>query len=113
MTPEEFLTARIAEDEAAAQAAIDDDGGEDEGFAGQYDRLVGTGHPLDFTPRFGEAAAQMICRFAIPARVLAECKAKRELLAIDNFYANTTGDEIVRALLLPYTYHPDFPSVHW
>jgi hypothetical protein len=94
MTPEEFLTARIAEDEAVARALIERD---------QWHGIHVDG---------ATEVAVHIERFN-PARVLIECKAKRELLAISEFYTTTTGTEIVRALVLPYTHHPDFPSVHW
>lgn len=77
----EFLLARITEDETVARAAIADDGGSDEGFSNQYDSLVGTHRrPLDFVPRVAEDAARLIVRFAVPARVLAECEAKRRIV---------------------------------
>lgn len=76
-----WLIGCITDDEDVARAAIADDGGADGGFANQYDALVGTyGRPLDFTPRFAEAAAVLITRFAVPARVLADCAAKRAII---------------------------------
>jgi hypothetical protein len=81
MTITEFLEARIAEDEALAQAAIEDDGGQDGGFEDAYDRLAGRCEgKLAFIPRFGDAAARMIV-WNTPRRVLAECEAKRTIIA--------------------------------
>lgn len=74
MTLTEFLLARIAEDEALARAAIDDDQGQDGGFEDAFDKLT-----TQFRPRFGEAAARMIV-WNTPRRVLAECAAKRAIL---------------------------------
>lgn len=119
----DFLLARIAEDEAVAKAAIEDDGGEDEGFSGQYGYLTGrTGSPLDHKPSFGDDAARLITRFAVPARVLAECKAKRQVVELYRGVskdARETRDELccageaylhdaLRVLALPYADHPDY-----
>jgi hypothetical protein len=105
MTLTDFLLARIAEDEAVARGAIADDGGSNEGFANQYDRMVGTyDRPLDWVPRIGEDAARLIARFAVPARVLAECEAKRRIVEL----ISSPGPQALRLLALPYADHPDY-----
>ena len=83
MTITEFLQARIAEDEAVAQAAIADDVGSDEGFSGQYESLVAPPSGVGLAQGgFGEAAALMIATYAVPSRVLAECEAKRRVVEL-------------------------------
>lgn len=109
----EFLAARIAEDEAVARDA--------EGlWADQYgphplpsehwaDRLVAT-------DVYSEVDA---CVAASPARVLAECEAKRRIVEMrTGAYDVWTSAEVhaidqhlaivLRALALPYRDHPDF-----
>ena len=82
MTLTDFLATRLDEDETTARAAIDDDRGEAGGFEDAFDRLTGrAGTPTDFVPRFGDAAARMITRYAVPARVLREVEAKRAIMA--------------------------------
>lgn len=81
MTLVEFLLARISEDEARARAAIEDDSGSDEGFSGQYAALIKPPSGVGMAQGgFGEAAARMIATYAVPARVLAECEAKRRIV---------------------------------
>jgi hypothetical protein len=81
MSLPEFLLARIAEDEEAARAAIADDSGSDEGFSGQYEALRTPPSGIGIAQGgFGDAAARMIATFAVPARVLAECEAKRRIV---------------------------------
>ena len=110
MTLEEFLLARVSEDEAAARAAIADDCGSDEGFTNQFQYLTRI-----CRPRFAEDAARMITRFAVPARVLAECEAKRRIveeyavtLRAGELMAYQTLDDVVRELALPHADHPDY-----
>jgi len=116
-----FLLARIAEDEATARAATEDDCGQDGGFEGAYELLTGRkGSPLDCVPRFGDAAAALILRTAVPRRVLRECEAKRRIVGaheqhpmqVDGFCRScgiTDGPcATLRALALPYADHPDY-----
>ncbi|HET7055733.1 MAG TPA: hypothetical protein VFI12_04670 [Thermomicrobiales bacterium] len=68
---------QLAEDDRVARAAIADDGGLDGGFENATwltdVRLI--------KPRFGDDAAAMIRRFAVPRRVLAEVERERRDLA--------------------------------
>jgi hypothetical protein len=123
----EFLPARIAEDEAAARALLDD----------LTAQLAYGYYPPDehgtFTPQrllraemwaqyAGQsrwrnfARGQHIARLAAPARVLAECEAKRRI--VDNMAAyvaivpsHPIADvalHTLRVLALPYADHPDY-----
>jgi len=112
----EFLLQRIAEDEALAQAASvpydqwDAVGSSD----GQVATVVGiTGH---VAPRPGLLTAQHIARHD-PARVLAECAAKRRIM--EECAPNVAKDWpfpdglnlsefVVAELVQPYADHPDF-----
>jgi hypothetical protein len=99
MTLTEFLLARIAEDEAAADQ--------------KHDSFI---DDLRLLETFGE------CKCGYPARVLAECEAKRQImeLARDAEEASErlgSADEYSRAaaykdavvlLALPYADHPDY-----
>jgi len=103
MTLPQFLHARIAEDESVARAAqqhAPSDGGQVGDLAATFD----------------------------PARVLAECEAKRRIIelayeatgydmTVDLERASDAradsdvafvGDRILKALALPYAHHPDF-----
>lgn len=81
MSITDFLNARIAEDEAVALAAVEDDGGSDEGFSGQYENLIRPPSGVGYAQGgFGDAAARMIATYAVPARILAECAAKRAVV---------------------------------
>jgi hypothetical protein len=71
-----FVRRCLDEDERVARAAIADDCGQDGGFE-DADWLTDRDLP---TTTFGDAAAAMIRRFAVPRRVLAEVEAKRQLL---------------------------------
>ena len=109
----EFLLARIAEDEAvAADANVDsakwwvDGPGERSGHWWIY----GTGQ------KFAErSTADHIARHD-PARVLAECEAKRRIVErASHDYRKYDGERIVelagytlRNLALPYADHPDY-----
>jgi hypothetical protein len=120
ITLTEFLLARIAEDEAMATAAVDGGGlnwtvqyggcriEDDLGSVVVYDE----GSPT-------EDEAAHIARWD-PARVLAECEAKRRIVKLHEI--DWRDDRIcglcernysfpcptVRALTLPYADHPDF-----
>jgi hypothetical protein len=131
MTPlTEFLTARIAEDEAAAQRLLNDLAAQ---IAGEY--TVDERGP--FTPSrllkaelwafyAGQsrwrnfARGQAIASLADPTRVLAECEAKRQIVAIfeghpgadprrDGHWNEYAGmNAMLVALALPYADHPDY-----
>lgn len=92
----EFLLARIAEDEAVALAA---DGGE-----------APTTHLLGFLA--GSALSEGDRLAVHPARVLAECEAKRRIVAdlTDSGQArlDIDGERIVAFLALPYADHPSW-----
>ena len=132
MTLTEFLLARIGEDEADARKAVDDDESwrhEGEGVLTQYS--VSGGHEissgwLSMGHRF--EAGDHIARHN-PARVLAECEAKRSIVAEHTRPGWTVtcprclGDQpelasgtawraapcpTLRALALPYADHPDY-----
>lgn len=104
----DFLLARIAEDEAAAQRA-----------AGHPYDIVGTpwGDPYDIVADDRSSRADHWLAVA-PARVLAECEAKRQiverctaLLRVEVWEYDDAPD-LVEAVLcdlaLPYADHPDY-----
>lgn len=130
MMVDEFLLARIAEDEAVARAATagpwhwDPPSGED--WPGSDESLMSSaldedGHALPVLYSWGYDASGIdgedgdrahIVRWD-PARVLAECKAKRRI--VENHQRHTPGErgygasrEAVRALASVYADHPDF-----
>jgi hypothetical protein len=101
MTPTgltEFLLARIAEDEATASAVIDIGAGERpiDGFP----RSLDLGSLATYSTE--EDQSQLAQRFD-PARVLADCDAKRLIMAIHSAYA-PIGDPV---------YAPDWSSDDW
>jgi len=106
VTITEFLEARIAEDEADARVAEEwaDDGPE------PYLRWIGEGNDrLVF--RLGKAGNH-VARWD-PARVLAECKAKRAILAMhetcdDVSYGDASTCPETRTLAAVYSTHPDY-----
>lgn len=114
----EFLEARIAEDDAAARAAIADDGGSDEGFAGQYEKLTQPPSGVGYAQGgFGEAAARLIATYAVPSRVLAECAAKRILVEdwkrvtaehYRAYWVDPPLAPVVAAFASVYKDHPDY-----
>jgi hypothetical protein len=157
LTLAEFLLARIAEDEAAARAAIDPDrpgthwrwvmdatdtpvadghlqGAQDDGESvslrtvEEYPTRNGWSLP-HFVVQSGEvhgAGGEHIARWD-PARVLAECEAKRRIIAevaaaidsLDSQIADLldappfttdfeTSDLLLRLLALPYAGHEDY-----
>lgn len=141
MTLTEFLLARIAEDEAVAQAAIEDDQGQTEGMEDSFDLLTGRadwfGAPT--LPKYADDIARLIVHTAVPARVLADCEAKRRVVELhdvlswttkhphnqrcamcaENEYADYDGSPLVdwpcptlRHLAGVYSDHPDY-QVEW
>jgi Family of unknown function (DUF6221) len=97
MTLTEFLTARLDEDEAAAQAAYDRPSG--------Y-RVVGTRETEDHFARWK------------PLRVLAEVDAKRRIVQVAQVIHGVKDGagislqresmQLLSALALPYADHPDY-----
>jgi len=109
----EWLLARIAEDEAAARACVGVNelagylGGKPiprwvrDGWQIRSDderRIVRVGHTW-------AREADHIARWD-PARVLAECEAKRRLIALGE--KDSYWDDVLRLLALPYADHPDY-----
>jgi hypothetical protein len=120
MTITEFLLARIAEDEAHAQSA------RDWVTNGPDPRFIWFGSPGEIVgARFGAAEPHVAAMS--PARVLAECAAKRAIIEqaqnateaekeFDDYeWQGTvsrsepwTGDAILYALAAVYASHPDY-----
>ena len=121
MTLTEFLLSRIAEDE---QAARDVSIAESSRWHHSRDGVYGMGFVsrriamLDTGNRVPAGAGEHIARWD-PARVLAECEAKRRIV---NMWADSFGqwnatqadaaraqkDSTLRFLALPYADHPDY-----
>ena len=129
LTLTDFLLARIAEDEETARNAtqgpwwydpskmnaVDH---EESVFAGSHGpsaiTVASTG-PCDDIGSMADAAH--IARHD-PARVLAECEAKRRIVEIFTPPHASTFDRLtagvgLRALALPYANHPDFFREEW
>ena len=117
MTITEFLLARIAEDEATARATLFE-----QTWTAHPDE---TGQPIRAgRARIATCAQSVMGHIARhdPARVLAECEAKRRIVKEvettrrGQFAAPGTGtlalnyglDSVLRALALPYADHPDY-----
>lgn len=118
MTLTEFLLERIAEDEAAARQAATDEGG----------RWIATG-PTSIEASFGELTDSMgawsglteVRRPSIaghitrwdPARVLAECDAKRRFVEqfTDVGWSAPLRRRVLELVALPYVNHPDYDRV--
>jgi hypothetical protein len=120
MTLTEFLLARIAEDEAVASAASIGRHWTWDGPDLLSDHIGAFRLPeciIDTegaNPPDPEGAGVHIARWD-PARVLAECEAKRRIVAeMANYWvegASRTGDlpeVVLTALALPYADHPDY-----
>ena len=102
MTLTDFLLARIAEDEAAAGESL----------------RATRREAVSLRPTDGQATTsalsymEFIVRWP-PARVLAECEAKRRVIEECDDYDNPSevlilADQILRHLALPYADHPDY-----
>lgn len=114
MTLTEFLLARIAEDETAARAIQGDEG---TNLAGVWHF-----HHADYEGEWPVPGAEVTCtsdtghydipqwaRWAErhnPARVLAECEAKRRIVA--DLADIEDGPYLLGLLAIPYADHPDF-----
>jgi hypothetical protein len=103
--PADFVLARIAEDEAVARAAVQttERGGSAGWYwsnAGEAVFLDGTSTPVVWGDEQSRPAGNHIVRHD-PARVLAECAAKRRILTL-------ASDAVAESLALAYAHHPDF-----
>jgi hypothetical protein len=122
-----WLLEQIDADEQVARDAIADDCGQTEGLAGQYDWLTGRNARVN-TPRFGDALARLTVTFAVPARVLAECEAKRRTVNLcarvveddegHNYYSDGwAGLQVavttLRFLALTYSDRPGYRQEEW
>jgi len=105
MTLTEFLEARIAEDEAPAMRAI-----EMERFAVDGSNVSWDWHRHEVTQNGGEASS-FRHGAPSPARVLAECEAKRRIVRGMQPFSeldDINADEVFRILATVYADHPDF-----
>lgn len=109
----DFLLARIDEDEAVARAGVSGQADPENGWG-----YGGFGSPNALTPHVGiiheRVQADHITRWH-PARVLAECAAKRAIVEswreADKMYGGDAGaymDGVLRALASVYDDHPDY-----
>lgn len=103
----EFVLARIAEDEAVARAA--GSSGEDlrwwvDGPAKESGKwwIYSTGEKFAH-----EHTAHHIARHD-PARVLAECEAKRQMVWLSEHGCGDDYERVQHALAMPYADHPDY-----
>jgi len=105
MTLTEFLEARIAEDEEVARGAVDEQQGGHWHEPGDDMPMFGFSVALPLT--FAEHAARHD-----PARVLAECEAKRRIVASVEralrLGTNGLGPSVLRLLALPHADHADY-----
>ena len=88
MTLTEFLLARIAEDEAMARHSLDGE--------------------LECLPSLTTKRGDVLYVGVNPARVLAECEAKREILALSEHGCGDDYQRVQHALAIPYADHPDY-----
>src|SRR3954471_23024435 len=112
----DFLLARIAEDEAVAQAAVQTtERGGSEGWywsnAGEAVFLGGTSTPVVWGDEQSRPAGNHIARHD-PARVLADCEAKRRIVALasDALESERPGvlGAVAELLALSYADHPEY-----
>jgi hypothetical protein len=95
----EFLEARIAEDEKLAEAALSGMHGEHHDAWDYAGYVLGTDR--DSTPKQDEFVTAWW-----PQRALAECAAKREVLALDD--GDYMAVAVIKALAAVYKDHPDY-----
>jgi hypothetical protein len=102
-----FLLARIAEDEDAARAATIDAWGRPIGHPRGFDwASLALSSERDTTPAQDEHIT-----IHDPARVLAECEAKRirvQWIADNGAYVTMDPGWLLRVEALPYSSHPDY-----
>lgn len=125
----DFILQRIAEDEAAARDCAKAYPGEWELYdRGHYAKVQAGGPTFRIVAEFEDQDGAQVLGLAWlgdalshiqrngPARVLAECEAKRRVvervLAEDDSLASPAslnlGDDVLQLLALPYTGHPGF-----
>lgn len=115
MRIDEFLLARIAEDEEIGRNATEGPWLAGEvGIGGGGEQVACWDECRQIRPDSAPGNIAHIARHD-PARVLAECKAKRRIVAeaadIENSHCGCLGlpgEPILRALAQPYADHPDF-----
>lgn len=126
MTLTDFLLARIAEDEQHARRLLKDlvsqieDGGATTDDLGPItpQRMLAADLAAKYRGQSrwdNVARGQYITAIADPARVLAECEAKRRIVGLyapgwplyEEQWSSYAGDTL-RFLALPYTDHPDY-----
>jgi hypothetical protein len=112
----DFLLARIAEDEAVAQAAVQttERGGADSWYwsnAGEAVFLDGTSTPVVWGDEQSRPAGNHIARHD-PGRVLADCEVKRRIVKLAShpleFERPGVLGAIAGLLALSYADHPDY-----
>lgn len=117
----DFLLARIAEDEERVRGGLpyavkptDDEEDEDPTAYDRWDEGRSSAwHTEDCGYRQGEFSEPCSC--TVPARLLAECEAKRRIVAVHQASVRAVGEglsaptrKILRALALPYRDHRDY-----
>lgn len=111
----EFLLARIAEDEAVAERAEGPYGIYADTWWGQPSNMWSEDAGGALPDKMSRAEADLIARYD-PSRVLAECAAKRRIVAhlntvFDHFEPDPIAAHVgaaLCALAQPYADHPDF-----
>lgn len=112
----EFLLARISEDEAVAQtAAADNDSARWNVIEIVYEGIHVYARPSGLDAEGGRGETTAHIQRHDPARVLAECAAKRAIIALDICVACDVEDQpcghmydTLEALARVYADHPDF-----
>lgn len=119
----DFLLARIAEDEAAARAAEADAGASWQSDDGMVDGQIKHRRPRGTGLWDNEGASSLsmepdVAEFVArndPARVLAECDAKRRIIGHEaqvhrfgDAVARQIIDNVLAMLALPWADHPDY-----
>ena len=114
LTLTEFLLARIAEDEATAQTGRNEywrvEGGPSWTDDRPYELVGGGKHLATFDDDHGILPSIHIGRWS-PARVLAECEAKRRIVEGMQPYCpidDISAPEVLGYLATPYADHPDY-----
>lgn len=105
-----FLLARIAEDEAVARAAVGEGSGSWEARPYWFTESHEADVPGVTYDEIDLDHAMQIARWD-PARVLAECEAKRRIITTIQRWLDVgypTLDHVLFALALPYADHPDY-----
>jgi len=105
MTLTEFLLARIAEDEALAQVATPGQWERDSGWSITAPPPEDWSGPYVVVETKQRNDAEFIASHN-PARILAECEAKRRI--VEGLGGLIAQRRVVRWLALPYADHPDY-----